>query len=102
MLNMMDCTTKPDDREVFCDGILYIISEDEQMNAEHDGKYSVVVKFLDAEYDDPWSLSDIYKNFPKVRKVIYDTVLHWYVYNYGNHPMDKEQWELVGTTLGYA
>ena len=44
MLNMMDCTTKPDDREVFYDGILYIISEDEQMTAEHDGKYSAVVK----------------------------------------------------------
>ena len=88
---------KPDNEEVFYDGILYIISRKEQ-------EYSIDVKCLAQEYDDPISLADIAKQYPDVNKVIYEGALRGYVYNYGNHRNDPnaEMWKRTGTTRGYA
>ena len=108
MLNMVDCCTTPDDKEVFYDGFLYIIrrvkegylTKEEYVESE----YGIEVKCLNAEYNEPWTLADIAREYPDVKKVIYDDALHGYVYNYGNHSNEKnaEKWELVGTTYGYA
>lgn len=107
MLNMIDCTKKPDDEEVFYDGFLYIISRDREPYADdeyHDAEYSIEVKCLTAEYDDPITLADIAEKYPKVCKVIFDDAMKGKVYSYGNHRYEEnaEKWELVGTTLGYA
>lgn len=108
MLDLIDGEIKPDDKVVFYDGFLYIISEKDGETA--DGmvktKYSIDVKCLCAEYDEPISLADIVERYPNVEKVIYDDAMRGYVYNHGNHKTihdpNAEAWELVGTTLGYA
>lgn len=108
MLNMIDGSTKPDREEVFFDGFLYIISRTKEavvtVDEYIDPKYSIDVKMLNAEYDDPISLADIAEKYPKVCKVVFDDVLKGRVYSYGNHraKKDAEMWELVGTTIGYA
>ena len=111
MLNMWESSgVKPDDEEFFADGFLYIISRDKEPyddeNGYHDAEYSIDVKCLNAEYDEPLSLADISDRYPNVCKVIFDDCLRGAVYNYGNHKHEKdgtaEKWEKVGQTLGYA
>ena len=99
----------PDNEVVFYDGFLYIIShakdsyidEDEEY---HEPEYSIEVKCLCPEYDEPITLEDIAKEYPKVCKVIFEDAFMGYVYNYKNHRIEdnNEAWEQVGTTLGYA
>lgn len=100
MRDLRKGTIRPDSDVIFYDGILYIISE----TGEDNDILTVDRKFLDGEYDEPLSLEDIAKNYPNVRKVIFDDQLKGVVFNYGNHRMDPEpeMWELVGETLGYA
>ena len=99
MLDMTNGNKKPDDEVVFDDGFLYIISLEEE-------GYSITVKCLCAEYDEPMTLADIAKEYPNVHKVIFDDCLRGCVYNHGNHcskyDPNAEMWELVGHTLGYA
>lgn len=108
MLNMTNGEAKPDDEVVFYDGFLYIISREEVATADGWGKmeYSIDVKCLCPEYDEPITLADIAKNYPNVEKVIYDDAMRGCVYNHGNHKTihdpNAEAWELVGTTMGYA
>lgn len=102
MIDLTNGKIRNDSEVVFYDGFLYIISTPFISEDGYPHKYSVVVETLSAEYDDPLSLADIQKKYPYVCKVIYESALEGYVYNYGNHPKDKEKWELVGTTLGYA
>lgn len=105
MLNMIDQTKKSDSEEVFYDGFVYIISRvGEPFDEYHDAEFSIEVKCLTQEYDDPISLADIAKEYPNVCKVIYEDMLKGRIYDYGNHCLqdDAEMWELVGTTVGYA
>lgn len=108
MLNMTNGEIKPDDEVVFYDGFIYIISRKEVATADGWGKmeYSIDVKCLCPEYDEPISLADIAERYPNVKKVIYDDAMRGYVYNYGNHKdslhPESEAWELVGDTMGYA
>lgn len=105
MLNMTNGEIYPDDKVVFYDGYLYIISRDQEAYIDkcryHEPKYSIDVKCIVAEYDKPWTLADIAEKYPNVHKVIFDDMMKGFVYNYGNHN-DEELWELVGTTMGYA
>ena len=79
--------------EYFCDGVLLIVS--------HKGdETSATEIYLNAEYDEPYTLEDIARKFPDVSLVIFETALNGYVYRYGNHK--KGKWELVGMTQGYA
>ena len=85
---------------VFTEGILYIMSRTGDIKAGE--KYSLDVKRIDPEYDDPISLDDISKHYPNVFKVVFDQALNGAVYNYKNHPGNSTDWEKVGTTIGYA
>ena len=102
MLDGVRGGVKDDSEMIFCDGILYIIQR--WTDADGDERFQVTNLFLDGQYDKPISLEQIAKKFPRVLKVIYDTALEGYVFNYGNHgnEPDAEMWELVGTTIGYA
>ena len=104
MLDLRNCGRRADNEEIFYDGFLYIIRCTEKgyfgEYGEHEPQYAVEVKCLTPEYDEPWTLEDIAREYPDVRKVIFDDAIHGKVYNYGNHK-DCE-WELVGNTLGYA
>lgn len=99
-----------DNEVVFYDGFLYIISVTKEPYVDdvfHEAEYAIDVKCMNAEYDKPVTLADIAKDYPNVRKVIFEDALRGYVYNYGNHSHDKdeknvEMWELVGTVVGYA
>lgn len=108
MLNMTNGEIKPDDEVVFYDGFIYIISREEVETADGMGdmKYSIDVKCLCPEFDEPITLADIAEKYPNVEKVIYDDAMRGYVYNYGNHKdslhPESEAWELVGDTMGYA
>lgn len=107
MLDIVNQKKIPDNEVVFDDGYIFIISmtKDRVITREEyiDRKYSVDMKLLNAEYDEPISLADIAEQYPKVEKVIYEDMLSGQVYNYGNHAAEKdaEMWELVGTTVGY-
>lgn len=83
---------------IFCDGILEIICSDpDDLTGEKlTGKRITIC----GEYDDPISLDDILKDYPNVRTVIFNDALEGYVYTYGKHK--NTDWELVGTTQGYA
>ena len=84
----------PDDKVIFVDDILYIIY------GENDSEIKVKRIIILAEFEDPISLADIAKEYPDVRKVIYEEPLCGSVFNYNNHL--GEGWELVGATIGYA
>ncbi len=106
MLNMVDCCTIPDDKEVFYDGFLYIILRNKELLPNEKGEIAMntICRCLCPEYDKPWTLADIAREYPDVQKVIFDDAINGYVYNYDNHGNEQnaEKWELVGTTLGYA
>jgi len=80
---------------VFDDGILWIIQEWDKPE-----RVQCTNIVLSAEYDKPISLADIERDYPCVRKVLFDDALKGFVYDYGNHK--EGEWELVGTTKGYA
>lgn len=104
MLDLTNVKETTDSEVIFYDGFLYIISRDREpfidKDGFHDAEYSINVKCLNAEYDEPWTLADIARKYPNVQKVIFDDALKGSVYNYGNHK--GEEWEKVGTTKGYA
>ena len=91
-----------DNDVVFYDGILYVLSRIRYIeDNEEKTKYYADALFIDGEYDDPLSLSDIPVKYPYVFKVIFEEPLRGKVYNYKNH-RDGESWEEVGITKGYA
>ena len=106
MLNLLNCIKTPDDDVVFCDGFLYIILRNKELlpNEKGEIQMNTICRCLCAEYDKPLTLADIAKEYPDVTKVIYDDVLKGWVFNYGNHANEPnaEEWELIGTTHGYA
>ena len=106
MLDMTNCTKRADDEVVFYDGFLYIILRDKELLPNEKGEIAMntICRCLCPEYDKPWTLADIAREYPDVKMVIFDDVFKGYVYNYGNHGNEQnaEMWELVGTTLGYA
>ena len=101
----------PDNDVIFNDGFLYIISLNIPLGKPFAIKdlssfYTVGVIVLNPEYDNPLTLKDIEKQYPNVRKVIYEEAMSGYVYNYGNHTKKNisetsQVWEQVGTTCGY-
>lgn len=107
MLDTYEGIKTPDNEVIFYDGILYIISREREPyidNEWHDAEYSIEVKFMNAEHDEPLTLADIAEKYPNVCKVIFDDALRGYVYSHGNHGKGNifEAWELVGTTKGYT
>lgn len=106
MLDMTNCTKRADDEVVFVDGFLYIILRNKELLPNEKGEIAMntICRCLCPEYDKPWTLADIAREYPDVSKVIFDDALKGYVYNYDNHGNEQnaEKWELVGTTLGYA
>jgi hypothetical protein len=108
MLDLLNYKRQADDEVIFYDGILYIICCDKETHIDgcalQPAEYSVKAVCLAAEYDEPWTLADIARIYPKVCKVIYDDALKGAVYSYGNHGHEKnaEKWEKVGETVGYA
>ena len=106
MLDMTNCTKRADDEVAFVDGFLYIILRNKELLPNEKGEIvmNTICRCLCPEYDKPWTLADIAREYPDVSKVIFDDALKGYVYNYGNHGNEQnaEKWELVGTTLGYA
>ena len=103
----------PDDQVIFYDGFLYIISHTIPQDRSFEVKditnnYTIDVRLINPEYDNPLSLEDIVREYPNVRKVIYEEFMCGYVYNYKNHITKNvidggvEYWEQVGTTCGYA
>lgn len=106
MLDMIEHRHMPDEKVIFYDGFLYIISQTREPCIENnffiESEYNIDVICLNGEFDAPVSLSDIAEKYPKVNKVIYESPLNGSVYNYGNHGKDGEMWEKVGTTKGYA
>lgn len=96
----------PDDQVRIYDGFVYIISRKVTGKGLHiKVHHSIDVICLNPEYDDPLSLVDIKKRFPKVIKVIHEDWLRGDVYNYGNHATKdngEEFWELTGETMGFA
>ena len=101
----------PDDQVILNDGFVYIISHN--FSQKHllsvkdiTNNYTVDVIILNPEYDNPLTLEDIAKQYPNVKKVIYEEAMSGYVYNYGNHGTKNngrtnQAWEQVGTTCGY-
>ena len=104
MLNMMNGEKKPDNEVIFRDGFLYMIIQDQAPKFDDGAKYSIAVKCLCPEYDEPMSLVDISRLYPNIQKLIFDDAMKGYIYNYGNHRCDPnaEAWELIGETMGYA
>lgn len=96
--------TIPDDKVVLISGFVYIIIRDKECYIEngeyHESEYSIVVKDLDPEYDEPITLADIARDYPNVTKVIHEDYMDGEVFNYGNH--DRETWECVGKTMGFV
>lgn len=85
-----------DEDPIFYDGILRII-------CELGDNYVICTAHrivLTPEYDEPLSLADIAKKYRNVKKVIYETWTSGMIFNYKNHK-DGEDWELVGTTIGF-
>lgn len=108
MRDITNGSVKPDEDVVFYDGFLYIISMVDEGFLSNDGfeppKYDIDVLCLNAEYDEPISLKEIVKHYPKVEKVLFEDCLRGAVFNYKNHSNEKnaELWEKTGETLGYA
>lgn len=101
MIDYIEHENIDDDKVVFYDGFIYIISS----YLEHRiTKYEIDVVCLFPEYDDPMSLVDIQEKYPNVHKVIFEDWRNGYVFNYGNHrDANKNRiWERVGTTYGFA
>lgn len=88
-----------DDQIAFCDEILYIICV-----GDGEEEYKTERISLDPQYDQPITLEDIAKTYPKVVILIADGYLEGYVFRYKNHDNDPdaEYWELVGRTKGFV
>ena len=84
----------PDDRIVFPDGFITIISMDDEYNNPNIEQICIC-----AEYDKPMTLVDITNNYPNVKMLIYEDCLRGDIYKYGNHK--DGIWERVGITKGY-
>ena len=104
MIDYIEHENIDDDKVVFYDGFLYIISEISLEAFYGESSYSIDVICLCPEYDAPMSLVDIKEKYPNVHKVIYEDWREGYVFNYGNHRDENKNriWERVGTTNGYA
>lgn len=102
MIDYIEHNNKDDDKVIFYDGFLYIIST--FFHKPTKPEYKIDVICLCPEYDDPMSLVDIQRKYPNVHKVIYEDWRNGYVFNYGNHRDENNNriWERVGTTYGFA
>lgn len=96
----MNITTIDPSKEIFYDGILTIISDNEY-DKKRTGRVGYII--LSGQYDAPVTLEQIELNYPDVSMVIYEEALEGYVYKFGNHRVDgKKVWEKTGETKGYA
>ena len=95
MKSMYGGEERPDDEDLFDNGILYIICHDLDNGALSIGKQT-----LDPQYDKPISLEEIALRYPEVELVIHEDFLSGEMYRYNNY--GENEWVQTGQTRGFA
>ena len=95
MKSMYGGEERPDDEDLFDNGILYIICHDLDNGALSIGKQT-----LDPQYDKPISLEEIALRYPEVELVIHEDFLSGEMYRYNNY--GENEWVQTGQIRGFA